>query len=135
MSSVRKPKPRVVRKAARPAVEVAAGPALATLMELMVASASDQVRVAAAKIVLAHALEMEEQRMRKPKHNNDVERRAAIDAIARLLDELAVAKAVGAAGAAGMAADGAAGADHAAGAVAGVADSGRARLGEDQNGG
>lgn len=105
--------PRIV--AGRDVPPALAEPALATLMELMVASASDQVRVAAAKIILAHALEQEEQKMRKPKPSNDGERRAAIDAIARLLDELAAAKAAGPASAVAVVADGAVGAGDAAG--------------------
>ena len=90
-----------------------AGAALAVLLELMASSDNDHVRVAAAKIVLARAIETEEQAMRKPNH--DQERQEAIDAIARLLDELAAAKSQGDAGAAELDQGGAPAADHAKG--------------------
>ena len=115
---------------AKAAVKTAAGPraprvtasaALGTLLEIMQHSDKDAARVSAAKIILARVTAQEEQSMRKgtakvtkPDTTNE-QQKAALDAIARLLDELAAAKSAGAAGTAQLVEGSASGAADAAG--------------------
>ncbi len=97
--SAKKPAPK---RTATP--RVTAKTAVATLLTIMNESDKDHVRVSAAKAVLARVTAEEERTMRKNKTKaaiaapNPQQHKAALDAIARLLDELAAAKSVGVAG-------------------------------------
>ena len=99
-------KPRKTPVKSCPTQRVTAKTAMATLLAIMAASDKDHVRVSAAKAVLARVTAEEERTMRKSKSkaalatDTSQQHKVALDAIARLLDELAAAKFAGAAGAA-----------------------------------
>ena len=116
---------------------VTAATALATLLAIMQDSDKDAIRVSAAKAILARLTAREEQTMRQRQTKKPTAiktpaatSQAALDAIARLLDELAAAKSAGAAGAAAVDQAGAACAtDPVAAELAHLAGARGARLG------
>ena len=106
----------------------------ATLLHLMSASGSDSVRVAAAKALMDKLLQTDQEGDDARQHENE-ERAAAIDEARALLAELAEIKSGGVCEPRAVVEDGPLQPADSGGGVAGLVDSGGARVGEDADGG